>query len=378
MTADPMRILFCTLDYAPSAAGGAERQAQLQAEELVRRGHSVEVVCPRVGEFRSGRVNGIQVHRLPRVSQWPLHPISYLLVLGAFLLLRLRRYDLVHVHLANLQADVTVAVARLLKRPSYLKLAAGGPLGEIGRLRRVAVLTRFYGIRHASLVQAISAEIAQELMTLEVPISRIVRIPNGILPPGNQPTDADRSAARQRLGLRADGLLVLFAGRLEQEKGVEDLLAAWAKSTIGSVAVLFLLGSPGVKHPVTTTGLPPTVEYGAWSPDTRSYLTSADVFVLPSYVEGMSNALLEAMSLGLPCVASRVGAAPEMIVDGESGLLVEPGDRNALSGALERLASDPPLRARIGASARQTVLERYRIESVVTLIEAAYQAVSAP
>jgi glycosyltransferase involved in cell wall biosynthesis len=68
-----------------------------------------------------------------------------------------------------------------------------------------------------------------------------------------------------------------------------------------------------------------------------------------------------------------------MIVDGQSGLLAEPGDRDALAGALERLAGDPQLRSRLGAAARESVLERYGIESVVTLIEAAYRSVtSAP
>jgi glycosyltransferase involved in cell wall biosynthesis len=371
-----MKVLFCTLDYAPSPAGGAERQAQLQAEGLAKRGHVVEVVCPRIGEFRSGRINGILVHRLPRLSRWPLRPISYLLLLGAFLLLRLRRYDLVHVHLANLQADVAVAVARLLNRPSYLKLAAGGPLGEIGRLKRVALVTRFYGIRHANLVQAISAEIADDVMGLGVPPSRIIRIPNGMVAPGERPTDADRAAARDRLGFRGDRLLVLFAGRLEREKGVEDLLAAWERPAIASSATLLLLGSPGLKHPVDLNGLPPNAEHRPWSSDIDSYLTAADIFVLPSYAEGMSNALLEAMSMGLPCIASRVGAAPEMIVDGQSGLLVEPGDRDALAGALETLAADPMLRFRLGAAARDSVLERYEIEPVVTLIEAAYRSVS--
>jgi glycosyltransferase involved in cell wall biosynthesis len=368
-----MKVLFCTLDYAPSAAGGAERQAQLQAEGLTRRGHVVEIVCQRIGGFRSGAVNGVMVHRLPRIPSWPLRPISYLLLLGAFLLLRLRRYDLVHVHLANLQADVAVAVARLVGRPSYLKIAAGGPLGEIGRFRRAAFVTRYYGIRHATLVQAISDEIAEDVSRLGVPASRIIRIPNGIVPLGEQVTDASRVAARGRLGLEDHGLLVLFTGRLERDKGIEDLLAVWQTSAIGSGATLLLVGSPGLKNPVSMKGLPANVEHRPWSSDIGSYLSAADIFVLPSYAEGMSNALLEAMSIGLPCVASRVGAAPEMILDGQTGLLMEAGDRDALAGALDTLASDPALRARIGAAAHESVLERYRIESVVKLIDAAYK-----
>ena len=133
-----MRVLFCALEYPPSPTGGAERQAQLQAEELQRRGHVVEVVCQRTAGTRSGPVNGVRVHRLPRIDRRFFRTLSYLAALGVFLLSRLRRFDLVHVHLANAQADVAVAVARLAGRGSYLKLAAGGPLGEIGRFHRVA------------------------------------------------------------------------------------------------------------------------------------------------------------------------------------------------------------------------------------------------
>jgi glycosyltransferase involved in cell wall biosynthesis len=368
-----MRILFCTLDYAPSdAGGGAERQAQLQAEGLVRRGHQVDIVCPRIGGLRSGTVSGIRVYRLPRLSRWPLRPISYLLLLGCFLILRLRRYDLVHVHLANLQADVAVAVAMLLGRPSYLKVAAGGPLGEIGRFRRVAVLTRYFGIRHATLVQAISEEIEHDVAAVDVQPDRIVRIPNGVVIPTHGVKEPDRRAARRTLNLPADEVIALYAGRLERYKGVEDLISVWRDRPAPS-ARLLLVGSAGQKDPARINDLPPNVEDRPWASDTGSYLAAADLFILPSHAEGMSNALLEAMATGLPCVATRVGAAEEMIQDGESGLLIDPGDLPAMRAAIQRLAVDPALRARIGGAGRSSVADRFGIDSVVIQIEDAYR-----
>ena len=91
--------------------------------------------------------------------------------------------------------------------------------------------------------------------------------------------------------------------------------------------------------------------------------------MLPSHAEGMANALLEAMACGLPVVATRVGAAPSMVTDGESGLLVDASDVEGLAGALDRLINDPQLRARSGAAARQRVHERYSIGAVVDHIE---------
>jgi glycosyltransferase involved in cell wall biosynthesis len=109
-----------------------------------------------------------------------------------------------------------------------------------------------------------------------------------------------------------------------------------------------------------------------WTDDIREYYRASDIFVLPSHGEGMSNALLEAMACGLAVVATRVGAAPEMIVDGIDGLLVEPGDRLGLRGALCAVVQDPGLRKRIGHAAASTVRDRYAIETVVAAIECTY------
>jgi glycosyltransferase involved in cell wall biosynthesis len=368
-----MRVLFCTLNYPPSPTGGAEKQAQLLGEALVRRGHAVHVVCPRTVGYRSETINGVRVHRLPRVNARPLRTVSYLPVLCAFLILHLRKYDLVHVHLANLQADVAVAVATAFRRPSYLKLAAGGRLGEIGRLSLVALVTRYYGIRHATLIQAISDEIASDVMRIGVPAERIRLIPNGVVPRPRL-TPADRASARGRLGLPSDALVVLFAGRLEREKGVDDLISVW-RAGKPEHGVLLLLGSAGIKDPVSMEDLPDGAEFRPWSSDVASYMAASDIFVLPSHVEGMSNSLLEAMAAGVASISTRVGATPEMIRDGGNGLLVDPGDRDSLAAALEKLAGDRALRIRVGEAARASACETFDIDSVVARIEGAYRSI---
>lgn len=368
-----MRILFCTLDYPPSAAGGAEQQARLQAEELIRRGHTVDVVCARAPGQSSGAVGGIQVHRLQYLpGSRVFSQATYLAMLAVFLVRRLRRYDLVHVHLANLQADVAVAIARLLGRPAYVKLAAGGPLGEIGRLRAVSWITRYFGLRHADAVQAISDEIAQDLRAIGVPPERIRRISNGVVPPRPRGDTPERSALRSRLGLDPATTLAVYAGRMERAKGVADLLAAWRHIETAN-AQLLLVGSLGLKDPVSMTELPPHVDYLGWTASLSEYLAAADLFIFPSHAEGMSNALLEAMASGLPAIATRVGAADEMIVDGDNGMLVGAGDVQALAHALERLIQDEAMRIRLGAKARDTIRRKFGIGPVVTAIERAYR-----
>ena len=371
-----MRVLFCTLDYPPSAAGGAEQQARLQAESLARRGHRIDVVCARTPGHSSETIDGVRVHRLPRVEIRYLRTVTYLVMLAAFLTLRLRRYDLVHVHLANLQADIAVAIARVVRRPSYVKVAAGGPLGEIGRLRPISWITRYSGLRHAALVQAISEEIADDVRRIGVPDSRILRIPNGVIAPRTPTTRNGRATARAELGLDPDDTIVLYAGRMERAKGVGELLASW-RGLDRDGATLLLVGRPGLKEPVAMSSLPPRAEYHPWTTRMGAYLRAADIFVLPSYTEGMSNAMLEAMAAGLPTIATRVGAAAELVSDGSSGLLIDAGDRDGLDRALTTLLSDASLRTSLGATGRRTVMRRYDIEAVVTAIEQGYQTLMA-
>jgi glycosyltransferase involved in cell wall biosynthesis len=374
-----VRILSCTLDYSPGAAGGAEHQAQLQADELARRGHEVHVVCPRRGREKSGQVGAVSVHRLWLAQRKPFQTITTALSLAIFLLRNGRRFDVVHVHLADLRTDVAVIVCGLLRRPVYVKLGAGGPAGDIGKLRRVARLTRYHGLRHAACVQAISAEIELDVARLGIPPARIAAIPNGFDPTAFRPASGhERLAVRRTLGFTPQRPVVLYLGRFAAYKGMDDLLAAWSRIGPAYDAELVLVGFVALEDPFPIpTGLP-CVQVRDWTANPAEFYQAADVFVLPSHVEGMSNSLLEAMACGLPVVATSVGAAPEMVRDGVDGLLVPPRDPDALARALSRLLADRATRDALGASARETVMARYSLPAVVDQIEARYVAITQP
>lgn len=375
----PRRILFCTFNYAPGAtSGGAEKQAQLQAEELTRRGYRVTVVCPREPGCSSGMVNGVNVHRLPIRWAGRGRKPQHALLLAAYLLLNLRRHDLVHVHLAGLQTDVVGLVSRLVRRPMYVKVASGGTAGDVHGYAGLPCWPRRYGLRRADRVQAISDEIAADLRDVGIPASRIVRIPNGLDHERFTPADAEtRAELRTRLGMPADATIVLYVGRFDRQKGVFDLLDVWAQRDLSRASLLVLVGGSDWSA-ISPEGLQRDgVEVRDWSPTIHEYYQAADVFVLPSYSEGMSNALLEAMSCGLPVITTNIGAAPEMVADGENGLLLAPGDREALGRHLDCLLGSPEHRARLGAAAARAV-QRYSIGAVVDRIEREYLQLLAP
>jgi glycosyltransferase involved in cell wall biosynthesis len=192
---------------------------------------------------------------------------------------------------------------------------------------------------------------------------------------------ADRIGAKTRLGLDVDRPLIGTVGRLEPRKGTATLIAALATLRAeGRDVSLVVVGDGPLRSELVATaarlGLASHVQMLGDRADIEEILAAVDVFVLPSRTEGMSNALLEAMAMALPVVATAVGGTPEVIAEGRSGLLVPSDDPSAMAAAIARLLDDRPSAARIGAAARQTVEERFGARSMVRRLEAVYAAVA--
>lgn len=362
------RILFCTWQYHPVRAGGAEQQARLQAEELVRRGHDVVVLCPSAPGVAPGAINGVAVVRLRRARGQRLGRFTYLLHLAGWVFLRGPRFEIVHVHMANLQADVVVLASRMRRVRVHVKVANSGIHGETRRLAQVAKLTRWYGLRHADAIQALSEESATEVERIGVSLDRVVRIPNGVRLPT---LPRERHAAKRALGLHEETGVVLYAGRFARYKGLADLLEAW-RIVRTQGWQLVLVGENASDDPFGEIPDQRGVLVRPWASSVQQYLDAADVFVLPSHSEGMSNALLEAMASGLAVVSSDTGAAREMIEDGRSGLIHATGAVDELAACLQRVISDDELRALLAAGARERA-KAFSVESVVDQLEAVYQ-----
>ena len=171
----------------------------------------------------------------------------------------------------------------------------------------------------------------------------------------------------------SDGPVVGTIARLASEKGLDVLLRAL--SELPGVSCVLVGDGPErgrLEAEATQLGVADRVTFAGWSAEPGAYLPSFDVFVLSSTHEGFPLSVLEAMGSGLPVVATDVGSVREAVMDGETGLVVPPGDAEALAGALRRLILDAELRDRMGRAGRARVLESFTPDVMARQFEALY------
>jgi glycosyltransferase involved in cell wall biosynthesis len=172
---------------------------------------------------------------------------------------------------------------------------------------------------------------------------------------------------------------LLFLGRLGERKGSYDLLRAVARISGDFPDLKLLMGGDGeieaVREEAQRLGIADRVELLGWV--RGSYKTTlqsrASVYVLPSYNEGLPMSVLEAMAAGLPVISTFIGGIPEAVMDGVEGILVKPGDIEALAAALRRLLSDSNLRRQMGEAARLKVENVFSVDRIVPQVEALHR-----
>jgi glycosyltransferase involved in cell wall biosynthesis len=214
---------------------------------------------------------------------------------------------------------------------------------------------------------------AQERMGLAPGAIRVSY--NGVQAP--RPDPARAQALRGELGVPEGGLLVLFVGRLVVHKDVPTLLRAVARLRERLPKLRLALAGDGplqdeLAQQVASLSLQPAVTLLGQRDDVTDLIAAADIMVLPSLREGLSNVILEGMMGGKPVVASNAGGNIELIDHERGGLLFDIGDDAALAAALDRLAHDAPLRERLGQGARQRAEAEFSIPSMVRAYEKHY------
>lgn len=350
--------------------GGNETQCKLLSEELASIGVKVSVVTTWIlGERLYENINDVRVFRiLPRVrTKFLLWPTALLanIVLFLFLLANRKKYDVIHAHQALWHALGVVIAGKILKKKSIVKVAGGGPYGNMDfwRNKRHLGLMAINLLKKADVIVSLSDEIVKELSSLGIQ-DNLVTISNGVRISDIPKYESDDKIRTLRSRYNK---IALFVGRLVEEKGVDILLKAWieVRKEEPQAGLIIVGNGPGKKRLsqfVKKNEMTGCVIFTGEENDIVRYLNVSDIFILPSRGgEGMSNALLEAMSNGLPCIVSGIGGNLKLIKHQETGMIFRNEESQSLMQHIIQLFQNRQLALELGNNARDYVRNHFSI-----------------
>ena len=383
-----IRALFVTGAYHPDiSAGGVQCRdmARLLAGRV-----NVRVLTTTWDRTlsRHESVDGVSVTRVAVDvnRRWSKAGASVRLI--ADLVPLVRWCEVVHVQGTSAKNLLVTAVAKLFRRRLVISLQTAGhdEPAAIARQGRLA----WWAFTAADAYLAVSPALLDAYLAAGLPRDRITLVPNGVDTERFRPaTDAERQALRHHLHLPDGRSIVAFVGYFSHDKQPQVLFDAWCRllrSGAADATLLFVGATRSayfevddriverMREEAARIGVSDHLVFTGPTHLVHEYLRAADVFALPSRREGAPVALLEAMACGLPCVASRLpGSTDAIIDDGINGVLVPPGDSDALSAALEGLLRDRQRSAALAAEARASVLRRFTSAEVARCWLSAYR-----
>jgi glycosyltransferase involved in cell wall biosynthesis len=374
-------LMLLDSSYPPLQGGGTEMQVRTLARGLRKRGHRVTVfapVVPPAGNGHVARVDGCPAFRLPFPALKFVGGLWLMARLFLFLFSRRHRYDVWHVHSPRRLGAVAALLGSWLSKPRVMvKVASATELvsGTLSPHPNWIGRFQYFCLKRADAWQAISQRIARGIAGRGIPGERIAAVPNAV----------DITRFQPMVRESAGPVRFLFIGRLVRPKNLFRLLDAFAMliRTHPQAHLRIVGGGPqeaALKQHAAKLGLGDSaVEFTGHRSDVETLLAEADVGVLPSTVEGLSNTLLECMASALPMVASRISGSEDLVRPGVNGWLFEPHDVEGLAACLREAASlSPAQRRAFGEQARTTIEHYASLDSVLDRILTLYRGRKTP
>jgi glycosyltransferase involved in cell wall biosynthesis len=355
--------------------GGTEHQFMTLSRLLDQARFDLEFAClRRWGPF----IQELQDRGLP-LSEYPVASFRNVrtVALQARLARHIARRRIQIVHAYNFYGNVfAVPPARVAAPVVIASIRDRGPY-----LTPMQKRVQRYACQFADCVLVNAEAVRDWLVGDGYDPSKIVVIRNGVdLSRFSAPPERDR--IRHELGLPGGTPLVAVVSRLTRLKGLEQFLEAAAALAPRFPQARFVIAGETSPHDgwyltqlqqlADRLGVTGRVIFAGLRSDVPSLLSGVDVAVMPSLNEALSNVLLESMAAGAPVVATRVGGTPEALVDGETGLLVAPGDSAGLAASIGTLLDDQALAARLGHAARRRIADHFSVERMVRATEQLY------
>lgn len=359
MPAAPVRVLM----VVRPAVGGMKEQMLALSRGIRDHGYEVELAGP-AESLAEATDEGFIVH--PVAIPGPLDPVRDPVAIAALArVVRGGRFDLVHAH--GFKAGLIARVTRAFSRVPVVVTVHNHVLyrTEISAATkwRYVTVERLLASRAAAYI-TVSDSLRDELIdAYGLPAGKITTVHNGIDPaPFTAGQDADE--CREAFGMPAGVPVLGTACRFAPQKGLDDLIGALPEVFARVPNAVLVLGGDGplageLHAQAEAEGVADRILWPGMIADMPRFLAAIDVYVSSSRSEGLPLSLVETAAAGTPTVATRVGGTPEVVADGETGLLVESGDRHALADACVRLLEDRPEALRLSAAARERALSEF-------------------
>ncbi|MCL6581647.1 MAG: N-acetyl-alpha-D-glucosaminyl L-malate synthase BshA [Firmicutes bacterium] len=383
-----MRIgMVCYPSYGGSGAVAAEL-----GRHLARRGHVVHFITYEV-PFRLARFEeGLFFHEV-EVPPYPLFKYPpYLLALANKMVevTRAEHLDILHVHYAIPHAASAHLAREMLamegeRPPAVVTTLHGTDITLVGSDPSFMAMTKFM-IERSDAVTAVSDALKRQTVETFGVRNEIVTIPNFVDPadyggePGREAPDHTVAPLRRFVGDRSE-VVVAHISNFRPIKRPDVVVKVFAAASAGVRSRLVLIGEgpelPRVRELAMRLGVAQQVVCLGRQERVEELLAACDLFILPSRLEAFGLAALEAMAAGVPVVATRVGGLPEVVGEGEAGLLYEPDDLEGMAEGLRRLMTDTGLRLDFSRRARDRAFRLFSTDRIIPQYEALYERLCA-
>jgi glycosyltransferase involved in cell wall biosynthesis len=281
------------------------------------------------------------------------------------------RYSIIHCPTFSHLSGLAVLAGRILRRPTLLRVATENDVREFAEGRHWKYRIFFWLLRGATGVIAPSAAIKSELLRAGFSSDRVVCFANAVDVSRFRPVTAgEKAQAKNALGLPGETAVIGTVARLVERKGIDVLLRAFAVVCHHHQAHLVIVGDGPLGDELRALArelkIADSISWLGFQADTVKWLQTMDVFAFPSRLEGVPNAVLEAMAVGLPIVATTIGGVTDLLEEGGTGVLIPPDDPDAMAGELDRLLGDPSFRAELGGRARKRAVEVFALPGSIS------------
>jgi len=353
-----MKILY---GITKSNFGGAQRYVFDLAVEAKRRGHEVSVLCGGEGELVMRlKAENIKVIPLPSLDR----NISLIKDAKEFFslvkIISRESPDVFHVNSSKMGglgavAGHLVGVGKIIFTAHGWEFNAPRPKWQKSLIKFFSWLIVFFA--HKTI--CVSEKTKKDISSLPFVDHKLEVVHNGV----DEFELISREEARKKLGVQENDLVVGTLAELHKVKGLDILLQAWQILSTHTPGKLLILGrgeeEKNLQNMAQQLAISESVKFLGFVENARTLLSGFDILVLPSRSEALPYAILESGYAGLPTVASAVGGIPEIISDGNNGLLVDPENSSDLADKLQMLIKDAELRAKLGKSLKETISKKF-------------------